>query len=147
MKKKCGQCKTQTADYCFHHANENATTIVPLFSNPKNNSPQSVRSLHFTLPPKKCLLCTLKINQRYTDIHSRTKTLPACICQIDTFICALSLQLYRCGLRLEEISDQLGSATPTNRVPNHEGRRNSYSELLNRLSNIPVLCLCRVSLL
>ena len=63
------------------------------------------------------------------------------------FICALSLQLYRCGLRLEEISDQLGSATPTNRVPNHEGRRNSYSELLNRLSNIPVLCLCRVSLL
>ena len=63
------------------------------------------------------------------------------------FICALSLQLYRCGLRLEEISDQLGSATPTNRVPNHEGRRNSYSELLNRLSNIPVLYLCRVSLL
>ena len=63
------------------------------------------------------------------------------------FICALSLQLYRCGLRLEEISDQLGSATLTNRVPNHEGRRNSYSELLNRLSNIPVLCLCRVSLL
>ena len=63
------------------------------------------------------------------------------------FICAFSLQLYRCGLRLEEISDQLGSATPTNRVPNHEGRRNSYSELLNRLSNIPVLCLCRVSLL
>ena len=60
---------------------------------------------------------------------------------------ALSLQLYRCGLRLEEISDQLGSATPTKRVPNHEGRRNSYSELLNRLSNIPVLCLCRVSLL
>ena len=45
-----GQCKTQTADYCFHHANENVTTIVPLFSNPKNNSPQSVRSLHFTLP-------------------------------------------------------------------------------------------------
>ena len=36
-----GQCKTQTADYCFHHANENVTTIVPLFSNPKNNSPQS----------------------------------------------------------------------------------------------------------
>ena len=63
------------------------------------------------------------------------------------FICALSLQLYRCGLRLEEISDQLGSATPTNRVPNHEGRRNSYSELLNRLSNTSVLCLCRVSLL
>lgn len=56
-------------------------------------------------------------------------------------------QLYRCGLRLEEISDQLGSATPTKRVPNHEGRRNSYSDLLNRLSNIPVLCLCRVSLL
>ena len=78
--------------------------------------------------------------------HLRRKTLPACICQIYIFVCALSLQLYRCGLRLEEISDQLGSATPTNRVPNHEGRRNSYSELLNRLSNIPVLCLCRVSL-
>ena len=44
-----GQCKTQTAEYCFHHANEYVTTIVPLFSNPKNNSLQSVRSLHFTL--------------------------------------------------------------------------------------------------
>ena len=41
------QCKMQTADYCFHHENE--TTIVPLFSNPKNNSLQSVRSLpHIT---------------------------------------------------------------------------------------------------
>ena len=40
----------QTADYCFHHANENVTTIVPLYSNPKNNSPQSVRSLYFTPP-------------------------------------------------------------------------------------------------
>ena len=44
------QCKTQIADYCFHQANEYETTIVPWFSNPKNNSPQSVRSLHFTLP-------------------------------------------------------------------------------------------------
>ena len=26
------------------------TTIVPLFFNPKNNSPQTVGSLHFTLP-------------------------------------------------------------------------------------------------
>ena len=26
------------------------TTIVPLFSNPKNNSPQSVHGLHFSLP-------------------------------------------------------------------------------------------------
>ena len=86
-------------------------------------------------------------NQLDSGIHLTRKTLPACICQIYIFVCALSLQLYRCGLRLEEISDQLGSATPTNRVPNHEGRRNSYSELLNRLSNIPVLCLCRVSLL
>ena len=43
---------TQTADYCFHHANEQVTTIVPMFSNPKNNSPQSVRSQHFTLPRK-----------------------------------------------------------------------------------------------
>ena len=47
---EAGQCKTQTADYCFHPANEYVTTIVPLFSNPKNNSPQSVRGLHFTLP-------------------------------------------------------------------------------------------------
>ena len=39
-----GQCKRQTADYCFHHANDNVTTIVPLFSNLKNNSPQSVRT-------------------------------------------------------------------------------------------------------
>ena len=26
-----GQCKTQTVDYCFHHANEYVTTIVPYF--------------------------------------------------------------------------------------------------------------------
>ena len=45
-----GQFKMQTADYRFRHANEFMTTIVPLFSNPKNNSPQSVYSLHFTLP-------------------------------------------------------------------------------------------------
>ena len=31
---------------------EQVTATVPLFSNPKNNSPQSVRSLHFTLPRK-----------------------------------------------------------------------------------------------
>ena len=35
-----GPCKTQTADYCFHHANEDVTAIVPLFSSPKNNIPQ-----------------------------------------------------------------------------------------------------------
>ena len=35
-----GPCKTQTADYFFHHANEDVTTIVPLFSSPKNNIPQ-----------------------------------------------------------------------------------------------------------
>lgn len=104
-------------------------------------------SLYETSMKKKCLLCTLIINQRYSGTHLRGKTLLACICQIYIFMRALSLQLYRCGLRLEEISDQLGSATPTKRVPNHEGRRNSYSDLLNRLSNIPVLCLCRVSLL
>ena len=56
MKTKTGQCKTQTADYCFHHANENVTTIVSLFSNRKNNSPQSVRSLHFTLPQNKNMI-------------------------------------------------------------------------------------------
>ena len=44
------QCKTQTADYYFHHTNEYVTKIIPLFSNPKNNSPQSVCSLRFTLP-------------------------------------------------------------------------------------------------
>ena len=42
----------QTADCCFYHANEQVTTIVPLFSNPKNSSLQSVCSLHFTLPRK-----------------------------------------------------------------------------------------------
>ena len=46
-----GQCKTQTADYFFHQANVNMRTIVPLFSSPKNNSPQSVRSLHFYTAP------------------------------------------------------------------------------------------------
>ena len=28
------ESKTQTADYCFHQANENVRTMVPLFSNP-----------------------------------------------------------------------------------------------------------------
>ena len=28
------QCKMQAADYCFHHANEYVTTIVPLFADP-----------------------------------------------------------------------------------------------------------------
>ena len=48
---QCGQCKTQTADYFFHHANVNLRTIVLLFSSPKNNSQQSVRSLHFYTAP------------------------------------------------------------------------------------------------
>ena len=39
-----GPCKTQTACGLLF------SPIVPLSSNPKNNSPQSVRSLHFTLP-------------------------------------------------------------------------------------------------
>ena len=51
MVMQCGQCKTQTADYFFHHANVNVTTIVPLFSIPKNKSPQPVRSLHFYTAP------------------------------------------------------------------------------------------------
>ena len=38
------------AGLLFAHANEYVTTILPLFSNLKNNSPQSVLSLHFTLP-------------------------------------------------------------------------------------------------
>ena len=51
---KIAPCKMpQTGDYCFHHANENMTTIVPLFSNPKNNSLQSVGSLHLTQPHQK----------------------------------------------------------------------------------------------
>ena len=36
-----GHCKMQSADYCFHHVNENETTIVTLFSNAKNSSLQS----------------------------------------------------------------------------------------------------------
>ena len=43
----------QTADYCLRDANENVTTAVPLFSNPKNNSPLSVCSLLFSLPHRK----------------------------------------------------------------------------------------------
>ena len=38
------QYKMQTVDCCkpqFYHANDNVTTIVPLFSNPENNSLQS----------------------------------------------------------------------------------------------------------
>ena len=38
------------AGLLFAHANEYVTTILPLFSNLKNNSPQSVLSLDFTLP-------------------------------------------------------------------------------------------------
>ena len=41
----------QTTDYYFHHANENVTRLVPLFSNPKNDGLQSVHSLHFHYPP------------------------------------------------------------------------------------------------
>ena len=37
------------ADHCLHHANENMTTIVPLFSNTENNGLQSVCSLHLVL--------------------------------------------------------------------------------------------------
>ena len=37
-------CKTQTADYCFHHTNKYVTIRVPLY--PKNNSPLSVRLAH-----------------------------------------------------------------------------------------------------
>ena len=58
-----GQCKTQTADYCFHHANDNMTTIVPFVFNPKNNIPQS---------------CSLQVcilhcpNQRFIPFFERT---------------------------------------------------------------------------
>lgn len=45
---------------------------------------------------------------------------------------SLNGQLYRCGLRLEEISDQIGYVMSSRRVPNQEARRNSYTELLNR---------------
>ena len=42
--------KMQTAaDHCLHHANENVTTIIPLFCNTENNGLQSVCSLHFVL--------------------------------------------------------------------------------------------------
>ena len=41
-------------------------------------------------------------------------------------------QLYRCGLRLEEISDQIGDTVSSNNVPHLDSRRSSYTELLNR---------------
>ena len=45
--------KMQTAaDHCLHHANENVTTIIPLFCNTKNNGLQSafcsVQILHLS---------------------------------------------------------------------------------------------------
>ena len=46
-----GQCKTQTADYCFHHANEYVATIIALFSNTKNHSPSQSAVFIFLLPP------------------------------------------------------------------------------------------------
>ena len=45
---KCSRCKTETANYCFDHANENEISLVSLFFNPENNTLQSVVSLHFT---------------------------------------------------------------------------------------------------
>ena len=45
---KCSRCKTETANYCFDHANENMISLVSLFFNPENNTLQSVVSLHFT---------------------------------------------------------------------------------------------------
>ena len=52
------------------------------------------------------------------------------------FLCLMTpmfiLQLYRCGLRLEEISDQIGYAVSSNNVPHQDSRRNIYTELLNR---------------
>ena len=49
------KCRLQTAaDHYFHHANENETRIFPLFSNPENNSLQSVSSLNFVMSRLKC---------------------------------------------------------------------------------------------
>ena len=41
---KCGQCKTETVDCCFDHANENVISLVSLFFNPENNNQHSVDS-------------------------------------------------------------------------------------------------------
>ena len=49
---KIGQCKTQTTDYCFHHANEYVATKVPRFLTLKT----IVHSLHLTLPWSKIWL-------------------------------------------------------------------------------------------
>jgi len=46
--------------------------------------------------------------------------------------------LYRCGLRLEEISEQLQDrVTPSSGQPIQQARRNSYSEVLNRPRDNP----------
>ena len=59
---KIGQCKTQTTDYCFHHANEYVATKVPSFSNTKNNSPQSASytALKQNLAPQPSLATIVK---------------------------------------------------------------------------------------
>ena len=59
---KTGQCKTQTANYCFHHANEYVATKVLSFSNPKNNSPQSAfyNALNQNLAPQPGLATIVK---------------------------------------------------------------------------------------
>jgi len=37
------KCRLQTAaDHCFHHAKENVTSTVPLFSNPENSGLQAI---------------------------------------------------------------------------------------------------------
>ena len=75
-----GQCKTQTADYCFQHANayEQVTIIVPLFSNSKNNSPQSVCSLHILFWETLMTQLTFRLNFHrnfYIEIYILEKKL------------------------------------------------------------------------
>ena len=71
-----GQCKTQTADYCFHHANDYMTTIVPFVFNPQNNIPQSVYRYAFYTAPFKGSYPFLKglfrDFQGHTSHYSRT---------------------------------------------------------------------------
>lgn len=61
------------ADHCFHHANENETIIVPVFSNPENNRLQSVYTFCiFYCPNSNCSILKTGI---YDSAHTALRIL------------------------------------------------------------------------
>ena len=59
---QCGQCKTQTADYFFHHANVNVTTMSHCFLSLKAKVRSQSAVCTFTLPQCSGTLIVLQFN-------------------------------------------------------------------------------------